>query len=54
MCRIRSGAERCSAGVAIEKPLVLGLWVGFTWVEWNGVFPTEAFEVHREQKLEVA
>jgi hypothetical protein len=31
-----------------------GLWVGFTWVEWNGVFPTEAFGTHREQTLEVA
>jgi hypothetical protein len=31
-----------------------GLWVGFTWVEWNGVFPTEAFGSHREQTLEVA
>jgi hypothetical protein len=30
-----------------------GLWVGFTWVEWNGVFPTEAFGAHREQKIEV-
>ncbi len=29
------------------------LWVGFTWVEWNGVFPTEAFTTHREQKIEV-
>jgi hypothetical protein len=26
-----------------------GLWVGFSWVEWNGVFPTEAFALHREQ-----
>ncbi len=30
-----------------------GLWVGFTWVEWNGVFPTEAFQAHREQALTV-
>jgi hypothetical protein len=30
------------------------LWVGFQPVEWNGVFPTEAFEAHREQSIEVA
>jgi hypothetical protein len=30
-----------------------GLWVGFTWVEWNGVFPTEAFASHREQAISV-
>jgi hypothetical protein len=30
------------------------LWVGWQPVEWNGVFPTEAFESHREQTLEVA
>jgi len=28
------------------------LKVGSTVVEWNGVFPTEAFETHREQLLE--
>jgi hypothetical protein len=31
-----------------------GLWVGFTWVEWNGAFQTEAFGSHREQPIEVA
>jgi hypothetical protein len=31
-----------------------GLWAGFSWVEWNGVFPTEAFASHRDQALEVA
>jgi hypothetical protein len=31
-----------------------GLWVGFSWVEWNGVFPTEAFQTHREQALSVS
>jgi hypothetical protein len=31
-----------------------GLWVGFAWVEWNGVFPTEAFQTHREQALSVS
>ncbi len=31
-----------------------GLWVGFTWVEWNGEFYTEPFESHREQKVEVS
>jgi hypothetical protein len=31
-----------------------GLWVGFTWVEWNGVFPSEAFQTHREQSLSVS
>ena len=30
------------------------LKVGATSVEWNGLFPTEGFETHREQKLEVA
>lgn len=29
------------------------LWDGFIAVEWNGVFPTEAFKSHREQKIEV-
>jgi hypothetical protein len=28
------------------------LIVASSSVEWNGVFPTEAFEAHREQKLE--
>jgi hypothetical protein len=28
------------------------LKVGATNVEWNGLFPTEAFETHREQALE--
>jgi hypothetical protein len=28
------------------------LKVGATSVEWNGVFPTEGFETHREQALE--
>jgi hypothetical protein len=28
------------------------LKVGATAVEWNGVFPTEGFETHREQKIE--
>ena len=31
-----------------------GLWVGFSWVEWNGVFPSEAFQTHREQSLSVS
>ncbi|HEY2768763.1 MAG TPA: hypothetical protein VGI76_10925 [Solirubrobacteraceae bacterium] len=31
-----------------------GLWVGFAWVEWNGVFPSEAFTTHREQALSVS
>lgn len=31
-----------------------GLWVGFTWVEWNGYFPSEAFQTHREQSLSVS
>lgn len=31
-----------------------GLWVGFTWVEWNGYFPSEAFQSHREQSLSVS
>jgi hypothetical protein len=31
-----------------------GLWVGLAWVEWNGVFPTEAFTTHREQALSVS
>ncbi len=31
-----------------------GLWVGFTWVEWNGEFPSEAFQTHREQSLSVS
>jgi hypothetical protein len=30
-----------------------GLYVGETPVEWNGVFPTEAFEWHREDSLSV-
>lgn len=30
------------------------LKVGATTIEWNGLFPTEAFETHREQKLEAA
>ncbi|HVR05074.1 MAG TPA: hypothetical protein VMS02_03460, partial [Solirubrobacteraceae bacterium] len=29
------------------------LWVGFVEIEWNGVFPTEAFEAHREQSISV-
>ncbi|HUN77382.1 MAG TPA: hypothetical protein VMU32_00510 [Solirubrobacteraceae bacterium] len=29
------------------------LWVGWVQIEWNGVFPTEAFQAHREQKIEV-
>jgi hypothetical protein len=31
-----------------------GLWVGLAWVEWNGVFPSEAFQTHREQSLSVS
>lgn len=31
-----------------------GLWVGIAWVEWNGVFPSEAFATHREQSLSVS
>lgn len=31
-----------------------GLWVGFSWVEWNGFFPSEAFQTHREQSLSVS
>jgi hypothetical protein len=31
-----------------------GLWVGFTWVEWNGTFYTEPFEGHREQSVSVS
>jgi hypothetical protein len=31
-----------------------GLWTGFTWVEWNGYFPSEAFQTHREQSLSVS
>jgi len=31
-----------------------GLWVGFSWVEWNGYFPSEAFQVHRQQTLSVS
>jgi hypothetical protein len=31
-----------------------GLWVGFSWVEWNGVFPSEAFQTHRNQALSVS
>jgi hypothetical protein len=30
-----------------------GLWSGFSWVEWNGVFPTEAFGTHRLQSISV-
>jgi hypothetical protein len=30
------------------------LKVGATSVEWNGLFPTEGFEAHREQAVEVA
>jgi hypothetical protein len=30
-----------------------GLWTGFSWVEWNGAFPTEAFASHREQSISV-
>jgi hypothetical protein len=30
------------------------LKVGATQIEWNGLFPTEAFEKHREEKLEVS
>lgn len=30
------------------------LKVGATEVEWKGLFPTEAFETHREQTIEVA
>ncbi len=31
-----------------------GLWLGFSWVEWNGFFPSEAFQTHREQSLSVS
>jgi hypothetical protein len=30
-----------------------GLWSGISWVEWNGVFPTEAFAAHRLQSISV-
>lgn len=30
------------------------LWVGWVEIEWNGVFPTEAFGADREQKIEVS
>lgn len=30
------------------------LWDGLTFVEWNGVFPSEAFQTHREQSLSVS
>ena len=51
---VENGTETATFDNSTIVATGTGLWVGFTWVEWNGVFPTEAFEAHREQKLEVA
>ncbi len=50
---MRKGQSDACA-VAGDDASGTGLWVGFTWVEWNGYFPSEAFQTHREQSLSVS
>jgi hypothetical protein len=51
---VENGTETATFDNSTILATGTGLWVGFSWVEWNGVFPTEAFGAHREQQLEVA
>lgn len=49
---IDNTAETATFNKATLEATKTSLKVGATAVEWNGVFPTEPFESHREQKLE--
>jgi hypothetical protein len=49
---IENKAETATFDAATFTTTGTALKFGATSVEWNGVFPTEAFEAHREQALE--
>lgn len=49
---IENSAQTATFNKASFEATGTALKVGSTSVEWKGVFPTEAFEKHREQTLE--
>jgi hypothetical protein len=49
---VENETETATFNKTTLKATATELKVGATQVEWNGHFPTEAFETHREQKLE--
>lgn len=49
---IENSAQTATFNKATFEATGTSLKVGSTSVEWTGVFPTEAFETHREQLLE--
>jgi hypothetical protein len=49
---IENSAQTATFNKASFEATGTSLKVGSTSVEWTGVFPTEGFEVHREQLLE--
>jgi hypothetical protein len=49
---INNTAQTATFDKATFEATKTALKVGSTVVEWNGEFPTEAFEAHREQALE--
>lgn len=50
---VENSTETATFDKATFEATGTSLWVGFVEIEWNGVFPTEAFQSHREQKIEV-
>lgn len=50
--KIENSAQQATFNKASFEATGAVLKVGSAAVEWNGVFPTEAFEAHREQALE--
>jgi hypothetical protein len=49
---IENSAQTATFNKSTFEATGTSLKVGSSTVEWNGVFPTEGFEVHREQLLE--
>jgi hypothetical protein len=49
---IENSAQTATFNKATFEATGTKLLVGSSSVEWNGLFPTEGFEVHREQALE--
>jgi len=49
---IENTAQTATFNKATLEATGTALKVGATNIEWNGLFPTEAFETHREQTLE--